>query len=269
MKWLNVLVMGGGVLWAQGVKLPAELQAWQKVAVTARVKGVVERVLVDRGSVVKEGDLLVELSAPEMKAQLAEVEVRAQAVEAQRGEAEARQAAAESTWARLKTASGTPGAVSANELIQAEKQVESLRALISGLTKNAAAVRAQADVVKELMGYLRIRAPFPGVITERMVHPGALAGPATGALVELQQVSRLRLVVALPESEWKNMATGARLSFTVPAYAGRTFTGVVARRARVLDAKTRTMPVELDVVNGDGALAPGMYAEVALAARAK
>ena len=51
----------GGVLWAQGVKLPAELQAWQKVAVTARVTGVVERVLVDRGSIVKEGDLLVEI----------------------------------------------------------------------------------------------------------------------------------------------------------------------------------------------------------------
>jgi multidrug efflux pump subunit AcrA (membrane-fusion protein) len=62
---------------------------------------------------------------------------------------------------------------------------------------------------------------------------------------------------------------GARLSFTVPALAGRTFTGVVARRARVLDAKTRTMPVEVDVVNGDGALAPGMYAEVALPCRAK
>ena len=127
----------GGVLWAQGVKLPAELQAWQKVAVTARVTGVVERVLVDRGSVVKEGDLLVELSAPEMKAQLAEVEVRALAVEAQKGEAEARRAAAESLASRLKTASATAGAVSANELIQAEKQVASLTALLAGLEKNA------------------------------------------------------------------------------------------------------------------------------------
>ncbi|MBL0155661.1 MAG: efflux RND transporter periplasmic adaptor subunit [Bryobacterales bacterium] len=259
----------GGVLWAQGVKLPAELQAWQKVAVTARVTGVVERVLVDRGSVVKEGDLLVELSAPEMKAQLAEVEVRALAVEAQKGEAEARRAAAESLASRLKTASATAGAVSANELIQAEKQVASLTALLAGLEKNAAAVRAQADVVREMMGYLRITAPFAGVITERMVSPGALAGPAAGALVELQQVSRLRLVVALPESEWKGLVIGARLSFTVPAWPGRTFAGVVARRARVLDAKTRTMPVELDVANGDGALGPGMYAEVMLPAKGK
>lgn len=265
----SLWVLFSGVLWAQGVKLPAELQAWQKVAVTARVTGVVERVLVDRGSVVKEGDVLVELSAPEMKAQLAEVEVRALAVEAQKGEAEAKRAAAESLASRLKAASATAGAVSANELIQAEKQVASLTALLAGLEKNAAAVRSQADVVKELMGYLRIVAPFAGVITERMVHPGALAGPGAGALLELQNVSRLRLVVALPESEWKNMPTGARLSFTVPAWPGRTFTGVVARRARVLDAKTRTMPVELDVVNGDGALGPGMYAEVALGGKAK
>lgn len=265
----SLWLLFGGVLWAQGVKLPAELQAWQKVAMTARVSGVVERVLVDRGSEVKAGELLVELSAPEMKAQLAEVEVRAQAVEAQRAEVEAKRAAAESTWARLKTASATPGAVSTNEIIQAEKQVESLKALLTSLEKSAAAVRAQSDVTKDLIGYLRIQAPFAGVITERMVHPGALAGPAAGPLLELQQVSRLRLVVALPESEWKHMANGARLAFVVPAYPGRTFTGVVARRARVLDAKSRTMPVELDVINGDGALAPGMYAEVTLPAKPK
>ena len=87
--------------------------------------------------------------------------------------------------------------------------------------------------------------------------------------MELQQVSRLRLVVALPESDWKALPPGARLGFTVPAYPGRTFAGVVARRAGALDPKSRTMPVELDVNNPDGALAPGMYAELALPAPAK
>ncbi len=65
------------------------------------------------------------------------------------------------------------------------------------------------------------------------------------------------------------MPAGARLSFAVPAHLGRTFTGVVARRAGVLDAKPRTMPVELDVMSADGALAPGMYAEVRLPVKAK
>jgi RND family efflux transporter MFP subunit len=108
---------------------------------------------------------------------------------------------------------------------------------------------------------LKITAPFDGVITERRVHPGALAG--SGALLELEQNQRLRLVVAVPEAETAGIEPAARVAFTVPAYPGRTFTGVVARPARSLEPKTRTMPVELDVDNARGALSPGMYAEVA------
>jgi RND family efflux transporter MFP subunit len=99
------------------------------------------------------------------------------------------------------------------------------------------------------------------------VHPGALASPASGPLVELEQLHRLRLVVAVPESEAAAIPRGARISFTVAAWPGRQLTGVVARSSGALDPKTRTMPVEADVANTDGALAPGMYAETAWSAR--
>lgn len=265
MKWLSLFWTVAAL--AQGVKLPGELQPYLKVAVTSRVSGTVERVLVDRGSVVKEGDLLVELSAPEMKAQIAEVEAKAQAIEAQRAEAEARLAAAASTLAKLRVAAATPGAVAANDIEQATRQVEALRALIAAVDKSAAAARAQARVLRELESYLAIKAPFAGVVTSRSVHPGALAGPTAGALLQLEQLSRLRLVVAVPESELASAAPGARVTFTVPAHPGRTFQGVVARLAHSLDPKTRSMPVEVDVPNAGGALAPGMYAEVELPAR--
>jgi RND family efflux transporter MFP subunit len=75
-------------------------------------------------------------------------------------------------------------------------------------------------------------------------------------------VSQLRLVVAVPETNFAGIATGTNVPFQVPAYPGRTFHGAVARIARSIDQKTRTMSVELEVPNSSGALAPGMYAQV-------
>ena len=103
------------------VDLPGEFQPFLSVSLHAKVPGYVERVLVDRGSVVKQGQLLVELSAPEMTAQIAEAESKVQAAESDRLQAEAQLAAAQSTYDRLKKAAETPGAIAGNELIQARK----------------------------------------------------------------------------------------------------------------------------------------------------
>lgn len=262
MKLLKVMILFSAALGAQTLRLPGELKPYQQVAVAARVTGIVEKVHVDRGSVVKQGELLVELSAPEMDAQIAEAAAKVQSVESQKVEAEAKVAAQESVLERLKAASKTQGAVADNDIVQAQKSVDAAKAVIVSLEKNAAAARAQVDALKRMQAYLKIEAPFDGVITERIAHPGALASPATGALLELQQVSRLRLVVAVPEAEYGSVVRGKRLAFTVPAHVGKTFQGVVARAARSLDASTRTMAVELDVTNAGGALAPGMYCEV-------
>jgi len=81
--------------------------------------------------------------------------------------------------------------------------------------KAADAARASAEALKELEGYLRITAPFQGTITERYVHPGALAGPASTPLPRLEQASQLRLVVAVPESEVAGIVSGARVPFSM------------------------------------------------------
>ncbi len=244
------------------VRLPAELEPWEKVALHARVTGFVESVEVDRGIVVKKGDLLVRLSAPEMKAQRIEAEAKVLAAAAQKAEAEAKRSGAESLLTRLKQAAKTPGAVAENDVIQAAQTLEAAQAQCAALERSEAAAKSQVDALKELEAYLELRAPFAGVVTARYVHPGALASPTSGPLLELEQVARLRLTVAVPETNVAGIATGARVEFTVPAQAGRKFTGVIARAARSLDAKTRTMAVEADVTNVGGALAPGMYAEV-------
>jgi len=245
------------------LRLPGEFLPRMAVDLHARVNGFVERMEVDRGSVVKEGQLLVLLSAPELAAQRAEAEAKVQAVESQRAEAQARLVAAESTYQRMKTASATPGAVAENELVGAEQAVAAARAVIVALDGAKSAAQAAVPPLREIEGYLKVIAPFDGVITTRFVHPGALVGPAAGSpLVRLEQTTTLRLVVAVPEADVAGIAKGTRVPFTVPAYPAETFYGVVARVAASIDAKTRSMPVELDVRNADGRLAPGMYPEV-------
>jgi RND family efflux transporter MFP subunit len=109
-------------------------------------------------------------------------------------------------------------------------------------------------------------APFDGVVTERGVHPGALVGPPASAstppLLRVEQVARLRLTVAVPESYASAVKQGAVADFAVRSWPREKFHAQVQRIAHSLDAKTRTMAVELDVDNKDGRLAPGMFAQV-------
>ncbi|MEX2264859.1 MAG: biotin/lipoyl-binding protein, partial [Bryobacteraceae bacterium] len=182
-------------------QLPGEFLPYQSVAIYARVPGFVDKVLVDRGSIVKKGDLLATLVAPEMEAKVAEAESKVQTIEAQRAEAEANLLGAESTWQHLKAASATPGAIAGNELILAEKAVDAGRALLKAQEGAKAAAISSVQALKELLGYLNVVAPFDGGITERLVHPGALAGPGAGSaggpLMTLEQTAMLRLVVAV------------------------------------------------------------------------
>jgi len=276
------------------IRLPGELSPYQEVTVFPKVQGFVESIPVDRGSVVKKGDLLARLEAPELVSRRDEAQSRVRAAESQRAaamarlkgiqaqklEAEARFASGEATYKRLKTASATPGTVSGEELGVAEKSSEADRARvqawaenelatrseIQSLAENETAARDAARSAQEIESYLRVTAPFPGVVIERMVHTGNLvgssAGPSAQPMLRIQQINPLRLTVAVPEAAVAGITKGARLRFTVPAFPGEHFEGVIQRISHSLDVKTRTMPVELDVANASGRLAPGMFAEV-------
>jgi RND family efflux transporter MFP subunit len=223
------------------VRLPGELLPFLGVDLYPKVTGILEWIGVDRGSKVRRGQVLVRLSAPELTAQ--------------RLEAEAKLRANEITYERLTTAAATPGVVAPNDLEIAKRTVHGDRARVRSL--------------KEMEAYLIITAPFDGVITTRNVHPGALVGPAGGGgaganppLVRIEQVTHLRLMVPVPEQYTGQIAPGQPVPFTVPAFPGRRFEGTITRVAHSVDMKTRTMPVEMDVDNPSGLLAPGMFPEV-------
>ncbi len=196
---------------------------------------------------------------------------------AQRVEAEARLAGTAASYNRLKSAALTQGVVSGNELENAQRLMEAEQARVNAyretetaalaqvkaLSENATATREAASSIQTSQNYLKIVAPFEGVITERNAHPGTLAGPSgSQPVLRLQQISRLRLLVSVPESEVASVRAGALVNFTVPSFPGETFSGKVARLGNAVDPKTRTMPVELDVNNAARRLAPGMFPQV-------
>src|SRR5262249_38544984 len=160
--------------------------------VEARVPGYVEKVLVDRGSKVRRGQLLVVLSAPEMGSQTSASEAGLHQAEAEAAQAKASAAAAASTYERLLQAAKTPGAVAGNELIQAQKQKEAAEAIVQAREAAVRSAGSQLSSTKEMEGYLRVTAPFDGIVTERLVHPGMMvAAGSHQALLRLQQVSHL------------------------------------------------------------------------------
>src|SRR4030095_2065344 len=108
--------------------------------------------------------------------------------------------------------------------------------------QGAEAARQALNAVRDMEGYLRVIAPFAGVITERNVHPGALVGPSSGTsappLLRLVDTNRLRLVVPIPEAYTTELSSGADISFSVAAHLESHFSGKVARIARALDVTT-------------------------------
>jgi len=245
------------------VPLTATLSPFLQTDVEARVPGYVEKVLVDRGSKVRRGKLLVVLSAPEMGSQTSASEASLHQAEADVAQAKAAAAGAASTYERLLEAAKTPGAVAGNELIQAQKQKEAAEAVVLAREASAKVASSQLSSTKEMQAYLRVTAPFDGIITERLVHPGMMVTTGSHqALLRLQQTSHLRLIVPVPETYVGNLTQGKQVTFHVPAHPGKDYSGKIARIPESLDTQSRSMMVELDVFNGDSSLAPGMYPTV-------
>jgi RND family efflux transporter MFP subunit len=119
----------------------------------------------------------------------------------------------------------------------------------------------EGEVLAVLSGSMEMRAPFAGIVAARYAHPGAIAGPQADPLFDLQQNSRLRLVVPVVEEDAGSVPRGT-VTFKVPAFPGTLFRGSVARSPGSIDSRTHTMPVEVDVQNRAGRLLPGMRATV-------
>jgi RND family efflux transporter MFP subunit len=274
---------------ASQLTIAGEFKPFQDVDVHAKVAGYIRKMYVDVGDRVKEGQTLAVLEIPELAAQLAgaEAAVRRANEEIRRAQSDVERAqsthsAAHSAYARLKQAADSrAGLVAQQEVdnsqakdLEAEAEMASARAAFSAAQQQLEVAHANEQQFAALSNYSRIAAPFAGLITNRFADTGALIQAGTSSstqalpLVRLAQTSKLRLVLAIPESVAAQIHLGDPVRVRVQALA-QDIEGRVSRFANSLDRQTRTMETEIDFDNRDGHLISGMYVEARLSMREK
>jgi RND family efflux transporter MFP subunit len=259
------------------IKLPGTMQALTEAPILARTDGYLKRRLVDIGDRVRSGQVVAEIDAPEVDQQIHQAEASVGQAEAATDQAQANleQGKANRELARITaertkmlTARGISplqeGDQSQAQLSAQDANVRALEKAILAQRSNLVAVKANLARLQEVQGYRLVKAPFDGVITLRNVDVGALVSTGSTLLYRIAQIGTLRTYVNVPQSQINSVRAGQTAALTVSHFPGRSFRGIVARTANALDPATRTMLVEVDVPNADGALFPGTYAEVDL-----
>jgi membrane fusion protein (multidrug efflux system) len=235
---------------SSSARLPGQLVPFNEVNLFPKVNGFVKEMLVDRGSVVKKGQLLAVLEAPEMESEL-------QAANSRYLQAQENAEASKEKYERLKEAAKEPGSVSPLDLDNANAKMKADLAMAQSEHSNVESVRT-------MQSYLRIYAPFDGMIIQRNVSPGALVSPGKATdqpMLIIQDINRMRLTVFIPEDYVDKVDLSQPVSFTFNAMPGQEQTAKISRSANALGSM-RSEAIEIDVANENGKLKPGMYAEV-------
>ncbi|QIH34717.1 efflux RND transporter periplasmic adaptor subunit [Sphingobacterium sp. DR205] len=233
------------------LSVPAELKPYEQVVVHARVEGFVKQLYVDLGDHVRKGQLLAVLEAPEMNQKYLSDRSTEQKIFSD-------YQYAKQAYDRLADAAKTTGAVAAIELDRAKSLMESAKSAYQ-------ASKAGTAQSSQLQQYLRITAPFDGVITARNISVGALVGSgADKPLFMMAQGNKLRLTLSLPEKHAASVSKEAKAEFTVSSQPGKTFTAQLSRTSGLLDQQDRSLKLEFDVNNNSGELQGGDYAQVKL-----
>jgi RND family efflux transporter MFP subunit len=233
--------------------LPGTLLGIIESTVYARSNGYVVRWAKDIGSSVKKGELLAEITAPEIDQELSQaVSARAQAAS---GASLAKSTA--DRWQALRQKDAVTQQ-DLDERLSAYRQAEA----------NLAAADANVGRLQNLRGFNRVVAPFDGVVTRRNIDVGDLVNAGNGgtgqALFAVAQVDPLRLYVYVPQVYARQIKIGDPVTVTLAERVGQQYQGTIARTARAIDTATRTMQIEIQVPNPTGALIAGSYVQVTL-----
>ena len=226
------------------ISLPAEVAANQRATLYAKAAGYLKTVAVDKGDDVKQGQVLAEIEVPELLADLARYQAEAEIAELDfKRASEARQK-------------------SPDLVVQQSVDAANAKSL---------AAKANLERAETLLGFCKITAPFSGVVTRRLVDPGAFVPAATSgsaaqnaALFTVMDFEKVRVQVAVPEAEVPLVRNGLPARVTVEELPGRAWDGGITRFTQALDDATKTMLVEIDLENPGRELRPGMFATAKL-----
>jgi membrane fusion protein, multidrug efflux system len=234
---------------APDLVLPGNIEANQQTPIYARVDGYIARWYVDIGAHVEPGQVLADIDAPQIDANL-------RMAKAQLELAEANLKLAQTNSVRSRQ-------LSQNRVI-AQQELDTVLATeqIQKATRDNAA--ASLKSAQDMKAFEQIRAPFAGTITARFIEVGSLVTSGSVATVQtlfdLAQSDPVRVLVNIPQADISRVRPGAPASITVDQYPNETFAGKIARDAGAFDPTSRTLRLEIDVPNPDGRLFAGMYA---------
>ena len=262
----------------------SELVPFQEIDVYAKESGFVKTLSVDYGSRVKAGQVLAVLEIPELQLQLAQDDAAIKNAQNMITHAEHElnrvQATANVYHLQYERLNGVekskPGMVAQQEVDEAqgkdlagEAQVESSRSSLESTQSELQVAQAKRERDKAMFDYAKITAPFDGIVTQRYANYGTLLQAGTNSstqampLVKLSEDDRFRLVIPVPESSVRYIHLGDPVQVNVPSL-NQTFPGKVARFSVDVKEDTRTMHTEVDVLNPNRVLVPGLYADATL-----
>lgn len=264
------------------LEIASEFLPYQEIDVYAKVSGYIQKLYVDWGTHVKEGQILAVLEIPELQQQLLQDEASVRRADQEVSRAREEQSRAESaysvahvTYTRLADVQKSrPELVAQQEIdvaqgkdLEASAGVSSSKDALAAAEQALLAAKAALDKDKALFAYARMTAPFDGVVTQIYAYTGALLPAGTSAtkgdsaLCHLSQNNMLRLVIPVPERAVPDISDGQTLEVNVSALH-KTFSGKIVRFSDQIDPATRTMHTEVTVPNANYELVPGMYASV-------
>jgi RND family efflux transporter MFP subunit len=257
--------------------LPGNIQAVTEAPILARAEGFIQRRYVDIGDHVTAGQLLAEVEAPELDQQVRQAHANFQQAQADLERATASLEQGKTNEAMAKVTAGRwdslaqRGIVSRQENETYQSQYQAQTANVRALDRAVAAARSsvtasEANVARltDMQGYLKVRAPFAGVVTLRNVDVGAMVNSGNTLLFRIAQTNLLRTYVNVPQSSATDIHVGQTTVLSTSDFPERKFHRKVARTANSLDPASRTLLVEIQVPNPDGKLLPGMYVQVDL-----
>lgn len=248
------------------VSLPGTTLAFEAANIYARASGYVAKRFVDIGDHVKVGQLLAEITAPEIEDQVAQYQNSMQQAHATQGQNQAQKSLDKVTWGR-DAVLVKRGWVTLEQGDTDRYTLHAQQHATQAAHYNAAAMQAQLEYFNQQKAYQKVVAPFDGVITQRDIDVGSLitADATSGtAMFSLVQSDVIRVWVYVPQDDAFGVRPGVDAVIRVPSMPNLTFHGKVTRIADALQPGTRTLLTEIDIPNPNGALTPGIYCTVEL-----
>lgn len=246
---------------ARKIQLPVQLFPWQHTDVVAKVTGYIRTVLVDRGSQVKQGDVLATVWDPELAVELSHQ--RAEEIAAEKelvaltAKRDLHQLIATRYTALIPDRAATQ--------TQADIENADYAVTVAEAEKAAATVTALKERVRTtetLLGYTTVRAPFDGIVSERFVHEGTFVELGKGTLLfHMVQLNVLRATIDVPEVSSPFVVPGTQVTVQFSELGPEWTPLTVVRSAQELDVRTRTLRVEADLANPTARFQPGMYGQ--------